>query len=214
MCPNTPPALRAPTHHERQRLAAACFAAAVAFYPLPAVRSGALELLLFFRVLAGRAQVVHLLAIESLVAALFLLPAVGFWLWSRPRFDRPGLPRRSLVLLGLLLAYVPIQAIFSPQLFGPEELGQILKVDAALPVIAAARHLDKPILLALVIWTWRQRYQMSAAAQLTFHFLLAVCFVWALSSFVDAGFGYYLQFRLEVLQSLAAAHHLKGPSLV
>ena len=193
---------RAFTAYERHRLWVAWVAAAIAIYPILPLRTGAVDILLFSRVVAVHAQISDMLQLYGLVILAALLPVGVFLMWSRPQFVRLGLPRRSWILLGLLLAYAPIQLIFTPQWFGGNEFSQFVKPQVALPVIQTIRQVDKLVLLILTVWAYHRGRTMDATAQLVFHWLLALCFIWALSSILDAGFGYFLQFMIEVADVL------------
>ena len=179
--------------HEQQRIWIATICAAIAFYPVAPFRTGAAELLLGLTALAVRLPTSYLIAAVSFVALASLLPVAIFLLWSRPQFDRPGLPLRSLVLLGLLLILAPIQAVFDPQWLDGEKIDLAVVQRQSAPMVVAIRHLDKGVLPLLLVWACWQRQAMTPLSQLGFHFLLALCLTWALSAPFDFSFGLLLQ---------------------
>ncbi len=112
-------------------------------------------------------------------------PLVGFWLWARPRFDRKGLPRRSLVLLGLLLAYIPIEILFYDSLLHVGSLENLRYIGTHWPMLGFLRQLDKPTLALLAAWAYWQGPTMGPKSQLVFHSILYLCLLSALSPLAD-----------------------------
>ena len=177
-----------PTARERRWLWAAWILAGLVVYPLPLIRSGAVEIFLIF--FAATSDFIGTLVVVGFVPAMFLCAWLGvFLLWSLPHFERHGLPRRSLVLLVSLVIYLPVQFIVQPRLFSEDNFGLIQGLDTEVAEIWLIRHLDKPLLGLLAVMTLCGHRNMNSRSQLVFHFLLAFCFSWALFDLVDMGFG-------------------------
>ena len=154
----------------------------------PMFRSGWMEASMVFHVPYGIAPILSLFSLGA--GALLSLVPLGFFLvWSWPRFERRGLPWRSFLLLGLLLAYLPIQAIFQPNFYGENGLKYVQAIDAAQPAIWMIRHLDKPTLLLLTVWAVCRGRSMAPKAQVAFHWILFLCLIWALCLLIDVSFG-------------------------
>ncbi len=178
------------TARQRRRLWVAWVCAGLAFYPLPLIRTGVADYLINRSYDPPLSESIIRVLLEFVFpAVLACLPLGAFWLWSLPHAEREALPRRSLILLILLIAYLPFQLVFEPHWLGERARNTIDLIDSQVPAISFLRHIDKPLLVLLGLWSiWRARH-MAPFAQLIFHGLLAVCFVWALAAPAEIGFG-------------------------
>ena len=182
---------KSPTYgpEAQRRLRLATYFAAFIIFITPPIRSGWLELT--SDILAGGSLLglPFFLALNAYGFFFALFPMGLFLMWSWPRADPLGLPPRSTWLLGLLLAYLPIQLIYEPQFKSDEVLERTRMIDEMLPAVPIIRQLDKPVLLLVAVWAWWRRQVMGPAERLAFHFLLFLCLIWAICETIDVGFG-------------------------
>ncbi len=178
-----------PPNPEREKLKNLFKLFAAIIFVTPMIRSGFAELFILYAGTPVPGGGGSILWIPVTVALICAIPVAAFAMWSRPRVDRIGLPKRSYWLLCILLAFLPIQIIFRQNFYSAANLAYVDRIDDALPVIWVIRNLDKPALLLLAIWVFRRGNKMQEMAQLLCHFLLFLCLLWALCGFIDFSFG-------------------------
>lgn len=125
--------------------------------------------------------------------SLFSLPLIPLFLaWSLPGASRPGLPKRSIGALCLLIAYHPFRFYLDGRLYGAETQAFVARIHEQFPVVWAFKHLDTPLLFGLVAWTIFRRLIARPKEKIWFHWLLFVCVLWAAGAFYDFSVGYAL----------------------
>ena len=162
---------------------------AFALIPVPWFRTGVVD----FMVIAVLYRWPHsgALALASLFwLSLFSLPLIPlFFAWSLPGASRPGLPKRSIGALCLLIAYHPFRFYLEGRLYVAETQAFVARIHEQFPIVWAFKHLDTPALLGLVVWTVLRRRTARPAEKIWFHWLLFVCALWAMGAFYDFGVG-------------------------
>lgn len=162
---------------------------AFALIPVPWFRTGVADLMvvaLLFRLPHSAA-----LAMASMFwLSLFSLPLIPLFLaWSLPGASRAGLPKRSIGVLFLLIAYHPFRFYLEGRLYVAETQAFVARIHEQFPIVWAFKHLDAPALLGLVVWTILRRRIARPAEKIWFHWLLFVCALWAMGAFYDFGVG-------------------------
>ena len=162
---------------------------AFALIPVPWFRTGVVDLMMV--ALLYRLPHSAALALASLFwLSLFSLPLIPlFFAWSLPGTSRPGLPKRSIGALCLLIAYHPFRFYLEGRLYVAETQALIARIHEQFPIVWAFKHLDTPALLGLVVWTVLRRRTARPAEKIWFHWLLFVCALWAAGAFYDFGVG-------------------------
>ena len=167
---------------------------AFALIPVPWFRTGLMDFLVVTSIVpspAGPALGLALLIFLS-VLSLPLIPL--FLAWSLPGADHPGLPKRSIGVLCLLIAYHPLRFYIEGRFYGAETLAFVARIHEQFPIVWAFKHLDTPLLLGLVAGTVLRRLTARPAEKIWFHWLLFVCALWAAGDFYDFDVGYSLSF--------------------
>ena len=169
---------------------------AFALIPVPWFRTGVADLMvvaLLFRLPHSAA-----LAMASMFwLSLFSLPLIPLFLaWSLPGASRAGLPKRSIGVLFLLIAYHPFRFYLEGRLYVAETQAFVARIHEQFPIVWAFKHLDTPALLGLVVWTILRRRIARPAEKIWFHWLLFVCALWAMGAFYDFGVGVSLLVNL------------------
>ena len=161
------------------------------------LRTGLLDLLVVsFKVPspAGPAAAFILLFLIS----LFSLPLIPLFLaWSLPGANRPGLPKRSIGALFLLIAYHPFRFYLDGRFYGAETLETVARVHEQFPVVWAFKHLDTLLLLGLIIWAILRNQTARIREKMWFHWLLFVCALWVMGGFYDFAVGVSLPVDLQ-----------------
>jgi len=126
---------------------------------------------------------------EARLFAILGLPLTAIFLaWSLPGAGRPGLPLRSLILLGLLVAYHPLQSYFESHFYGEFVAKVADSFSRQSPLIWSVRHLDTPLLIALVATVLRWRRTLPPNWKVLFHWGLFVGGLWAAGHWYDSIF--------------------------
>lgn len=160
--------------------------------PVPLFRSGFLELGLFliYMRMPFAVEVGIGLLFESI---LFSLPLILLFVaWSLPGAHRPGLPKRSIAALCLLIAYHPFRYDPIVMFYGAKTQAEIARIHEQFPIVWAVRHLDTPLLLGLAASAVLQHRTAGPDEKIWFHWLLFLCTLWAAFAFIDPYFGYVL----------------------
>ena len=170
---------------------------AFALIPVPWFRTGVVD----FMMVALLVPWPHLItmALASLFwLSLFSLPLIPlFFAWSLPGASRPGLPKRSIGALCLLIAYHPFRFYLEGRIYVAETQAFVARIHEQFPIVWAFKHLDTPALLGLVVWTVLRRRTARPAEKIWFHWLLFVCALWAMGAFYDFYLGYSLPVDLR-----------------
>ncbi len=178
---------------ERRPLLVGHVVLAFALIPIPWFRTGVADLLVIARVFPWPHMITFALmfCFWLTVISLPLIPL--FLAWSLPGAGRPGLPKRSIGALCLLIAYHPYRFLLEGTLYGAQTQALVAQRHEQFPIIWFFKHLDTALLLALVVWTFVRCQTARSAEKLWYHWLLFVCAIWAVGAFDDSGVGYSLE---------------------
>ncbi len=177
---------------ERRPLLASHLALALALVPIPMIRTGWAEFGAFLALFAFQAPPSIGLGILA-AGALFSFPLVPLFLaWSLPGATRVGLPRRSIGLLCLLVATHPIRYYLEGVFHNAAIRAEAESLHERFPLVWMFKHLDTPLLLALVVWAILGHRTTRAQGKLWFHGALFVCTLWAIVAPFDANFGFLI----------------------
>ena len=192
-----PPRLRLLFAKERRPLLIRHVIFAFALIPVPWFRTGVVD----FMVIALLYRFPHSAALALALLfwlSLFSLPLIPlFFAWSLPGASRPGLPKRSIGALCLLIAYHPFRFYLEGRIYVAETQAFVARIHEQFPIVWAFKHLDTPALLGLVVWTVLRRRTARPAEKIWFHWLLFVCALWAMGAFYDFYLGYSLPVDLR-----------------
>ena len=175
---------------ERRPLLMGHLALALALVPIPMIRTGWAESGAFMALFAFQAPPWIGLGILA-AGVLFSFPLVPLFLaWSLPGAARPGLPRRSIGLLCLLVAIHPLRYYFEGVFHRIGIRAEAASLSEKYPVVWLIKHLDSPLLLGLVVWAILQHQTMGAQGKLWFQWALFVCVLCAAFAPFDTQFGF------------------------
>lgn len=144
---------------------------------------------------AGRARIG--IGVFVLAVTVFAASDPAFFWWSLPGADHPGLPKRSIGALCLLIAYHPFRFYLEGRFYGAETRADIARMHEQFPIIWLFKHLDTALLLALIVWAALRRAEAQRWEKASFHWLLFVCTLWAVCAFNDSFLGFALPFLLD-----------------
>ena len=165
-------------------------ALALALVPIPMIRTGMAEAGAFMALFSFQAPPWIGLGILA-AGVLFSLPLVPLFLaWSLPGAASPGLPRRSIGLLCLLVAAHPLRFHFEGVYHRIGIRAEAASLSEKYPVVWLIKHLDSPLLLGLVVWAILQHQTMGAQGKLWFQWALFVCVLCAAFAPFDTQFGF------------------------
>jgi hypothetical protein len=182
---------------ERWPLLLGHLALALALVPIPMIRTGMAEFGAFMALFPFQAPPWIGLGILA-AGVLFSFPLVPLFLaWSLPGAALPGLPRRSIGLLCLLVATHPLRFFFEGAYHRIEIRAKAESLSEKFPAVWAIKHLDTPLLLGLVVWAILQHQTMRAHGKLWFHWALFVCVLCAAFAPFDTQFGFLFTLRFE-----------------
>ena len=136
---------------ERRPLLLGHLALALALVPIPMIRTGWIEAAIVLSVFPSQmpGPVGWYVLIAGTVVSLPVIPL--FLAWSLPGSGHPGLPKRSIGALCLLIVYHPFRIYLEGIFSGPEDLEKVARLHDQLPIIWVIKHLDTPLLLVLVL---------------------------------------------------------------
>ena len=160
-------------------LLAWCLLAGLALAPLPALHAMPAEFLYF---VFGRPSPDSsvLTKTEILYYTLAGTPLVPIFLaWALPGAGRPGLPKRSIAVLCLLVAYNPIRYYFETHFYGDVVARMVVVFDQASVANWIVRHLDTSLLIVLAATALLRRHTLRPLWKILFHWILFVCALWA-----------------------------------
>lgn len=176
---------------ERRPLLLGHLGLALALVPIPMIRTGWAEATAFMAVFAFQAPPSIGLGLMA-VGVLFSLPLVPLFLaWSLPGAGRPGLPKRSIGLLCLLIATHPLRFHFEGVFHSMEIREKAARLSEKFPAVWAIKHLDTPLLLGLVVWAILQHRTTGAHGKFWFQWALFVCVLCAAFAPFDSNFGFF-----------------------
>jgi len=174
---------------ERRPLLEGHVVLAFALIPVPWFRTGVADLLVIASVFPWPHMITWALGF-CFWLTVFSLPLIPLFLaWSLPGADHPGLPRRSIGALCLLIAYHPYRYLLEGTLYVVQKQALIAQWHEQFPIIWVFKHLDTPALLGLVAWTVVRCQTARPAEKALYHWLLFVCAIWAVGAFKDIGVG-------------------------
>ncbi len=182
---------------ERRPLLVRHFVLALALVPIPMIRTGWVEFALLLSVfpsqVPGPIGLWFLMA--GSVASLPLIPL--FLAWSLPGAGRPGLPKRSIGALCLLVATHPIRLYLDGVFHSMKIRTEAANLHDRFPVVWLIKHLDTPLLFGLVVWAIFQHQTVRPHGKLWFHWALSVCVLCAVFAPFDSQFGVLVIFLFE-----------------
>ena len=165
---------------------------ALALIPVPWFRTGVADLLVM-AMLFPWPHMVTLALMFCFWLTVFSLPLIPLFLaWCLPGAGRPGLPRRSIGALCLLIAYHPYRYLLEGTFYVAQTQTKVAQWHEQFPIIWVFKHLDTPTLLGLVVWTVVRCQTARPAEKAWFHWLLFVCAIWAVGAFRDSSVGWSL----------------------
>ncbi len=184
---------------ERRPLLVGHVVLAFALIPIPWVRTGLVDFLVVTTILPSPAGPTLALAFLFWLS-LFSLPLIPlFFGWSLPDAGRPGLPKRSIGALCLLIGYHPFRFYLEGIFYGAETRSDVARMHEQFPIIWLFKHLDTALLLMLVVWAALRRAEAQPWEKVSFHWLLFVCALWAVCAFNDSFLGFALPFLNDEL---------------
>ncbi len=177
---------------ERRPLLEGHVVLALALIPVPWFRTGVADYLVMAKLFLWP----HMVALALWLCfwlTVFSLPLIPLFLaWSLPGADRPGLPKRSIGALCLLIAYHPYQFLLEGRFYVTQTQTKVAQWHEQFPIIWVFKHLDSPALLGLVAWTVVRCQTARPAEKAWFHWLLFVCAIWAMGAYYDFSVGWSL----------------------
>jgi hypothetical protein len=177
---------------ERRPLLLGHLALALSLVPIPMVRTGMAEFGAFMALFPFQAPPWIGLGILA-AGVLFSSPLVPLFLvWSLPGAARPGLPKRSIGLLCLLIATHPLRFFFEGVYHRIGIRAEAANLHERFPVVWMFKHLDTLLLLGLVVWAVLGHRSAMPYAKLWFHWALFVCALWAIVAPFDSNFGFLI----------------------
>lgn len=169
--------------------------------PIPMIRTGLAEfavLIIFWPISRGGEMGLGLL----FWGTLFSVPVLLIFLaWSLPGAGRPGLPKRSIGALVLLIAYHPVRLYLDGTFYSEKALATVSRIHEQFPIVWGFKHLDTPLLMGLIVWTVLRRQSAESKEKILFHWLLFLCVLWATCAFFDSLVGYSLSFLFSAPQN-------------
>ena len=172
-----------------------CFLLGLALLPIPAIRALSPELL--FEALAGLSPDVPASGV-IVVYAWLSLPAIPliplFLAWSLPGAVRPGLPKRSIGTLCLLIACHPFRFHFEGYGYSSTAARIVARLHQEFPLSWALGHLDTPLLIGLAAWAMLRRRTLRPKEKILFHWILFICALWAAGPLANDYFDFIFTF--------------------
>ncbi len=170
-------------------LLAWCLLAGLALAPLPILHAMPYKFLyyLFESPPLGWTRVTRYEAYWFTIMGLPLAPI--FLGWSLPGAGRFGLPKRSIAVLCLLVAYNPFRHYFESHFYG----GSIARIAGIFswsesPLLWTIWRLDTPLLIALAATALLRRHTLRPLPKILYHWILFVCALWAAGPLYDSVF--------------------------
>lgn len=174
-----------------------CLVFGLALVPIPAIRIGSVELLYLTAIVPSPDGLGIGLALFFLLSFFSLLLIPLFLAWTLPNADRPGLPKRSIGALCLLIVYHPFRYYLDGIFFSIERRAEIVRMHEQFPIVWAFEYLDTFLLLGLAARAVLRHKIIPPKEKMWFHWLLFVCFLWAIFAFIDPLVGISFPIALE-----------------
>ena len=172
-----------------------CFHLGLALLPIPAIRALSPETL--YETVASLSPDVPVSRVVVFYAWLSLpvIPLIPLFLaWSLPGAGRPGLPKRSIIALCLLIAYHPLRLYFDSYDYGTGIAEAVAEISQGFPLLWTFRHLDTPLLIGLAAWAMLRRRTLRPKEKILFHWILFVCALWAAGPLANDYFDFVFTF--------------------
>ncbi len=155
-----------------------CILAGLALAPLPAFHALPEGFLIYvFEPPTGWTRLAKAEITFYTIMGLPLAPI--FLAWALPSAGHPGLPRRSIVSLCILVAYNPLRYFFERHLFGEIVARMVVVFDQSSVAGWIVRHFDTPLLIGLAAAALLWRHRLRPLPKILFHWTLFVCALWA-----------------------------------
>ena len=157
-----------------------CFLLGLTLLPIPVIRAVSPEFL--YEALAGLSPDVPVSGVVGVFAwlSLAVIPLIPVFLaWSLPGADRPGLPKRAIVALCLLIACHPFRFHFEGYGYSSTTARTVARFHQEFPLTQALGHLDTPVLVGLAVWAILRRHTLRPKEKIPFHWGLFACALWA-----------------------------------
>ena len=164
--------------------------------PITMIRTGWGEFAFFLFIFGLQLDTASKLGAFFLLSLVSLTPGFFFLAWSLPGADRPGLPKRSIGALCLLIAYHPARLYLAGVLSSEDPNGNVEEIHVRFPMVWVFKHFDTPLLLGLSAWAILRRPTAKPKERILFHWLLFLCALWAASALNDASVGFMLHIFL------------------
>ncbi len=169
----------------------------IGLLPIPWFRTGLVDLLLLSFMIPSPDGPVLAFALLFWLS-VFSLPLIPLFLaWSLPGARNLGLPKRSIIVLVLLIGYHPLRYYLDGFYFNAKTLATVSRIHEQFPIVWLFKHLDTLVLLALVIWAAFRRGKAQLRERVWFHWLLFICILWAVCAFNDSLVGFSLPIDLR-----------------
>ena len=159
-------------------LLAWCIVAGLALAPLPALHAMPYGFL-YYLIESPPPGWTRITRYEAYWFTIMGLPLAPIFLaWSLPGAGRPGLPKRSIIVLCILVAYNPMRHYFETHFYG-FDIARMVVFDEAWTAGWIIRHLDLPLLIGLAATALLRRQTLRPLWKVLFHWILFVCALWA-----------------------------------
>jgi len=172
-----------------------CFLLGLALLPIPAIRALSPETL--YETVASLSPDVPVSRVVVFYAWLSLpvIPLIPLFLaWSLPGAVRPGLPKRSIVGLCLLIAWHPFRFHFEGYGYSSTTARTVARFHQEFPLTQALGHLDTPVLVGLAVWAMLRRHSLRPKEKILFHWGLFACVLWAAGPLSNYYFNFVFTF--------------------
>ncbi len=172
-----------------------CFLLGLALLPIPVIRALSPETL--YETVASLSPDVPVSRVVVFYAwfSLPVIPLIPLFLaWSLPGAVRPGLPKRSIVGLCLLIAWHPFRFHFEGYGYSSTTARTVARFHQEFPLTQALGHLDTPVLVGLAVWAMLRRHSLRPKEKILFHWGLFACVLWAAGPLSNYYFNFVFTF--------------------
>jgi hypothetical protein len=156
-----------------------CLLAGLALAPLPAFHALP-EAFLYYLFESPPPGWTRISFFDARVFTFLGLPLAPIFLaWVLPGAGQPGLPKRSIRLLCILVAYNPLRYFFERYLYGEMVSRSVVVFDQGSVAGWTIRHIDTTLLIGLAATALLRRHTLGPIGNIPFHWILFVCTLWA-----------------------------------